>query len=246
MSAAMTLTVLGKYGTFPPAGGACSGYLLRRGRMSVVMDCGNGTLSRLQRFCRVEEIDAIVVSHLHDDHMGDLRILKYAVETKAALGAMKRKIPLFLPRTPERVFADVNYPAAFDVGVIGEQAPLCIGGLTFTFFRTVHPVETYAIGVSDGRRKLVYSADTAYAPELAAFAKGADLFLCEATTAAGGKVKLPHLTAEEAAALAREAGVGRLLLTHLWCDESEDACRAAAAAIFGRTETAVEGKTYEV
>jgi len=246
MNASMMLTVLGKYGTFPPAGGACSGYLLRYGGKNIVIDCGNGTLSRLQRYCRIEEIDAVIVSHLHDDHMGDLRVLKYAVETKIALGAMERKIRLFLPGTPESAFADVNYRAAFEVDVIGPSRVLQLFGLTFQFCRTVHSIETYAISVSNGRSRLVYSADTEYAPELASFAGSADLFLCEATTAVRRNVKLPHLTAEEAGMLARDAGVGRLLLTHLWCDENEEACTAAARTRFDNVEFAEEGRTYEV
>ena len=38
----MKLTVLGCYGPYPPAGGACSGYLLEEGGTRVLIDCGNG------------------------------------------------------------------------------------------------------------------------------------------------------------------------------------------------------------
>src|SRR5699024_1708413 len=38
----------------------------------VVMDLGNGALGTLQRYVALEDIDAILLSHLHPDHFMDL------------------------------------------------------------------------------------------------------------------------------------------------------------------------------
>jgi ribonuclease Z len=66
-------------------------------------------------------------------------------------------------------------------------------------------------------RRYAYCSDTAYAPELIPFIQGADLLYHEATftrhLAKRAKETL-HSTAEEAARLAREAGVRQLLLGH--------------------------------
>ena len=46
----MELTVLGCSGSYgAPAGGACSGYLVRAGDAVIWMDCGNGTFANLQQ-----------------------------------------------------------------------------------------------------------------------------------------------------------------------------------------------------
>ena len=46
----MELTVLGCSGSYgAPAGGACSGYLVRAGDANIWMDCGNGTFTNLQQ-----------------------------------------------------------------------------------------------------------------------------------------------------------------------------------------------------
>lgn len=241
----MRLTVLGANGTFPRPGGACSGYLLERGGRFVLVDCGNGVLSRLQLFCPIERLEAIVVSHLHDDHCGDLRILKYAVETKRALGAMDRRMPLYMPSSPESAVRDIDYPAAFELRSIDGGTRLDVAGLGFRFAPMRHSVETYAMEISWGGKRLVYSADTTLHEGLIAFAAGADVLLCEATTARRGAVVLPHMTAGEAGYAAREAGALRLMLTHAWCDEDEEEILREAKAVFDNTVMAEEMKQYD-
>jgi len=81
--------------------------------------------------------------------------------------------------------------------------------------RTVHPREV--LGERRRGRKFCFATDTVAAPGLAEFARGSDLFICEgmfdndlAETAAEKR----HLTAAQAARIAREAGVRRLGLIH--------------------------------
>ena len=101
---------------------------------------------------------------------------------------------------------------------------------------------------AEGRR-LVYSADTGPGGDLAALAAGADLLLCEASLASGpGPQSWPyHLSAAEAGALAREAGVGRLLLTHLapMLDPARSVAEAAEA-FGGPVEWAAPGMEVQV
>jgi ribonuclease BN (tRNA processing enzyme) len=77
------LTVLGSSGTYPAAGRACSGYLLEAdegGRTTRVwVDTGPGTLANLLRVADLPSLDAIWVSHLHVDHVGDLLAANYAL-----------------------------------------------------------------------------------------------------------------------------------------------------------------------
>ncbi len=67
-------------------------------------------------------------------------------------------------------------------------------------------------------KKFCYVTDTKYFPGLVEFVENADLFLCEATYLSDLEdeaVKRKHMTAEQAAMLASEAGVKKLILTHL-------------------------------
>ncbi len=242
----MKLTVLGKYGTFPAPGGACSGYLIENDGRSILVDCGNGVLSRFQHICRIEELEAIVLSHLHDDHAGDLRILKYAVETKLAFGTMANRVKVYMPDSPEQTARDLDYPQAFDISYVNENTVLELAGLQLRFCPMKHSIETYAISLTSDTSKLVYSADTIYHEGLIRFAAGADALLCEATIADAGTVPIPHMTAVEAGETARQAGVGRLLLTHRWCDENEERSLLAARSVFERTEEVMELQEYVI
>ena len=90
----MKLTVLGKYGPYPAANGATSGYLLQSGNENVLIECGSGVLSRLQRFVALNDLSAIVLSHLHSDHMADMLILRYALQDAP------KSLKVFAPGSP--------------------------------------------------------------------------------------------------------------------------------------------------
>ncbi|SDE49262.1 Ribonuclease BN, tRNA processing enzyme [Paenibacillus sp. UNCCL117] len=242
----MKLTVLGRYGTFPAAGGACSGYLLERAGKFVLLDCGNGVMSRLQNYCRLEDLEAVVITHLHDDHAGDLRILKYAIETKRAFGTMDHPLRVFMPREPDELYRGLVYPEAFDMAPIGEDAVLELAGMTFRFAPMRHSIPSFAIAAEADGKRLVYSGDTVPHDGLTAFARDADVLLCEATTAVRGPVPIPHMTAGQTGLTAREARVRRLLLTHLWCEEQAGRCLAEAQAYYPEAEVVEELQTYEI
>ena len=68
----MRITVLGKSPAWQDAGGACSGYLIEADGYCVLLDCGCGVFGKLRRHREYWEVDAVVVSHLHADHILDL------------------------------------------------------------------------------------------------------------------------------------------------------------------------------
>src|SRR5689334_9591782 len=74
------LTVLGSGVAWANPGGVCSGYLIRAGGATVLVDCGSGVLGRLRAHADPREIDAVIVSHLHADHFLDLVGLRYGVK----------------------------------------------------------------------------------------------------------------------------------------------------------------------
>src|SRR5919201_1006764 len=66
------LTVIGCSPAWPNPGGAHSGYLVENGLGRILLDCGPGVLPRLRDRETWPDLDAIVVTHFHLDHWGDL------------------------------------------------------------------------------------------------------------------------------------------------------------------------------
>ena len=80
-----------------------------------------------------------------------------------------------------------------------------------------HPTESYGLRITDpSGATLVYSGDTGVCDSLVELASGADVFLCEASwTHAPERPPHLHLSGTEAGRMAKLAGVGELLLTHI-------------------------------
>ncbi len=242
----LSVTVLGCSGTYSGPGGACSGYLVRSESTSVWTDTGPGTLGNFQLHQSLEELDAIVVSHVHPDHWLELLVLFNALK-------WYRPRPLLPLYTTDEVVAALSSFRAhdprevFDVHVIDETSRVRIGDLDLRFSRTDHPVETLAIRFDHDDRSLVYTSDTGPGWSLEELGPDIDLALCEATMLHADRPDdLPHLSARLAGERARVAGVDRLLLVH--CSpgaETADYASEAATAFGGPVEIAVLHERYE-
>lgn len=245
----MKLTVLGCYGPYPKAGGACSGYLLESEDTKILIDCGNGVLSRLFSYCEdLNELDAIFVSHLHPDHISDLMVLRYAIFLKRMTGKLKKSIPIYLPATPVDEYERIQYKDSFVLNIINEKSVVNIKGINIRFKQTRHPIECYAMSFEKNDKKFVFSGDTSYFDELIEFVKESDLFLCEANVLQKHITEtVPHLSGKQAAEIAFKANVKRLILTHIWPDINLDDLLNEAKEIFtNNVELAESHKEYYI
>ncbi len=246
----MNLTVLGCYGPYPPAGGACSGYLLEHENWQVLLDCGNGVLSRLQQFMSIDELDAVVLSHLHSDHMADCLILRHAVRSALRRGLRTAPLPVYAPQTPAQDYERLRSKDIFELHPLRNDEALEFGPFRFSFLRTIHSVSCFAVKVSlpDGPETMVYSADTEYFEELLTFARGATLFLCEASFLHEDLIagEINHMSALQAARLAKNAEVERLVLTHLPPHRDTEAYLNEAKGTFESVQLAEEGEIYTI
>lgn len=210
----MKLTILGNNGPYPKAGGTCSGYLLENNDTKVLLDCGNGIFSNFQNVCNLEDLDAIILSHLHPDHISDIFILRYALQFKDL------SLKLFAPNEPLDEYERLYY-RTFNLNSINEKKNLKIGDMKFKFSKMEHVIPNYAISIQSDDKTFVYSGDTSYTNELIRFSKDADLLLCEAGVLEKdiGK-RPPHLSPKQAVNIANSARVKKLILTHFYPEYS--------------------------
>lgn len=231
----ISLTTLGCSGSYgAPAGGACSGYLVRAGDSLIWMDCGNGTLAALQRHADPSAIDAVVITHTHPDHCVDL----YGLHVLNKYGLERYGLPVFAPEGAERQLVGLvggDWGGAFDWRAVGDGDvdDSTLQGVTLRFSRTDHPVATVGLEVAHGGKRLVYTSDTGpeWSPEV--FGRGADLLLSEATYL-HDDIRVPiHLSARQAGEIARSAAARRLVLTHLWPTVDPVASAAEGSEAYG-------------
>jgi len=215
--------VLGCYGTFPGADGACSGYLVQDEQINLLIDCGNGVMSRVQRYIRIEDIDAIILTHLHLDHISDIFIFKYAIETKIGKGQIFNRKKIILPSTPKDTARELYDNDLFEIINIKEGVEVQTGDLNLSFARMPHLIESYAVSIAHNGKKLVYSGDMGRNEKIKEFAAGADLFLCESTLLEeSSDCRFDHhFSAGMAGRVAAVCGAKKLMLTHFWFEEDK-------------------------
>ena len=321
----MKLTILGSSGTYAAQGGACTGYLIDAGGVKVWLDCGPGTLGRLGDFVKLEELEAVVVSHEHPDHCLELPVLYNALRYHRSRALLK---VFGTADTKQLIARIVGRPleAVFDWRIVTSGDEAKIGDGRWSFDRTDHPPETLAVKVEADGRSLVFSSDTGPGWTGKSFAEEVDVLLCESTFAhdeddaddragrydeddrvnrdveddragradrtdgddrvdgndeddeddvddrvgradrteaarasradrshtrsslpAGRPTGTKHLLAAEAGNIARNCGVGRLMLTHLAPGSDRDAHLERAQSRFGgETEVVSDCTTYTV
>ncbi|WP_018348136.1 MBL fold metallo-hydrolase [Longispora albida] len=248
----MKLTVLGCAGSFPGPQSACSAYLVEADGFRLLVDFGTGALGALQRYGELYGVDAIIITHLHADHMLDA--CSYVVARRYCPSGALPQIPLYGPQgVADRLHAAYGHAGETldDVYAFHELRPgtLTIGPFAIATELMDHPVETYGLRISHGGRSLAYSSDTGPCDALLKLAEGADAFLCEASYLEGAdNPPHLHLTGKDAGEHATRAGVKRLLLTHLvqaWGNE-EQTVSEVEASFDGPFDVVRAGAQYEI
>ncbi len=243
----MKLKVLGTQSPYNTIGHNCPGFLITDGETKIMLDCGSGSHSLLNFPNDLNNL-SIIISHLHRDHYNDIYNMQYSSFVFHNQKRIERPIEIYLPSSPENIYQDIigetnsfsNYSA------IDEKSNISIGNIDVSFCQTDHPVETYAVKLSNGDITIVYTSDTSFSckDKLVEFAKNADLLICESSllTSYGFPEINSHLTAKQAGIIAKEAGVNGLMLTHFWPEETPENYVEEAKSIFPKTLAAHEGQ----
>ncbi len=241
----MRLTILGGSAASPNTGMGCAGLLVQTEQTALVLDLGPGTLQELRRHADFRAVDAVLISHMHVDHVLDLLTLRHALAYNPV--PAPGPVPVWLPPGGKALLASAtapfdacDEPGRFDATVAVAEydpaRPLSIGDVTVTFAPAVHYIPAWATRVhAEGSSDLGYTGDTGPAARLEEFFAGVGVLVAEATLLDGGTGPIAErgsLTAREAGELAAASGAQTLLLTHMWEERGFTACREQAAGAF--------------
>jgi ribonuclease Z len=212
----------------------------------LLIDCGSGVAQRLlQAGHRGADIDALVVTHYHSDHIVDFyqllvsswhqgRERPLVVHAPATVIAhMRRQLDAYGDERALRI-AHEQRPSASGLDVefreLRAGRAIAFEDLIAEPFAVDHRPVTPAFGLilSSGATRIVFSGDTRPLPALVAAARGCDLLVCEVfveremTETPGlrsaetiAAVRSYHTTPPEIAAVATKARAKALALTHL-------------------------------
>jgi ribonuclease BN (tRNA processing enzyme) len=220
----MRLTVVGSGDAFGSGGRFNTCFLLETAKAVLLVDCGASSLVALKaRAIDPNDIDGIVLSHLHGDHFGAIPFLLLDAQFLA-----QRRQPLLIagpPGTRARLDAalEVFFPRStankwrfpWKVMEIELDRPTDVLGHSVTTTEVLHysGAPSTALRLSDGTSLFAFSGDTEWVDALIGVAADADLFIAECYGYSGHLTG--HLTWEVIKARLPELRARRVLLTHM-------------------------------
>lgn len=211
----MKLTVVGQWGGYPAPGGATSAYLVEKDDFTLLMDAGSGSLSKLQEYKDVMSLDAVVLSHYHQDHIADIGVLQYAWLVNSYVTGRKEILPIYGHTEDRNRFESLTHECTEGIAYDPDKQ-LEIGPFSVTFLKTVHPVPCYGMRITDGESTIVYTADTSFTEAWYDFAKNTDLLITDCNFYADQDgSKAGHMNSNDGATIAKKAAADELMLSHL-------------------------------
>ena len=235
---------------------------LRESAAALVLDAGSGLralgLDLLARPVPPKLIH-LVFSHLHWDHLQGLPFFAPLFLADATVMLHSMRPPSQLEQALAVQMSAPYYPLPLDATGATRRcaaippAGLTIADVTISAFPLRHPQGCSGFRLESGGRVVVYATDFEYGDAacdgvLAARAAAADVLVCDAQYTDDEEAAhrgWGHSTWRQATTVAREAGVGRLVLFHhdpLRTDAALDAIVTAARERFPHTDSAREGE----
>lgn len=252
----MEITVVGSGTVVPRLSRRQSCVVVRTGGEMFVMDLGSGAVrGMLHAGLDPFAIDHIFFTHFHPDHTVDVVPLLFAMN----YGAEERRTrPLSI--TGPEPFKDFwdrilnvwgewmegEYPLQVSELPQKFTSPIELSTCQVSWAPAQHRPESIAYRIESAGHSFVYTGDTEYGESVVELARNADAMLIECSFPNDNPVP-GHLTPQSAARMASEAGVGRVVLTHVYpAADDLDLVSEVSKGYCGEVIVAEDGLSFEV
>ena len=232
----MFVKCLGSGDAFGSGGKFNTCFYIRTEGLQILLDCGaTSMVAAKKQNLSPDDIDVILITHLHGDHFGGLPFFLCEI---AAMKRRKKTLTIVGPHgIRERTLdaLECMYPGV----VINEDTPvhfrtysagvpLFLNDIQLTAYTVIHSPESnpHCLRIAHGNKIVTYSGDTEWTDSLITASKGADLFICEATTY--DKAVKQHLAVTDLTRRSSQFDAKRIVLTHL----ADDALKHASEIPF--------------
>lgn len=253
----MEVTVVGTGTAAPRLSRRQSCVMVNTGEEMLVFDLGSGAVRGMVRAgLNPLNVDRAFFTHFHPDHTVDVVPLLFAI--KYGTDEQRTKpLSLLGPEPFEEFFGKItdiwgewmlgDYPTEITALPHLCDTPIELPGIALTWAPTRHRPESIAYRLEDeSGAAFVYTGDTEYDPPVVELARGVDTLLIECSFPDDSPVP-GHLTPSGVARIAREAGVRRVVLTHIYPPAEElDLTAEVARGFDGEVVLAGDGLHLEV
>jgi len=218
----MEITFLGTGVAIPQKDRVQSGMIVRLEEKPLLIDCGSGVLNRFpEAGISHVEVDTVLLSHLHLDHVADLHPL---IKANWLRGNTSMKV--YGPEGTEEWFSKVLDAYEYIQEEVDVDVIELLPGKEFTpdgfdceisCIEAIHSVPALAYRITGEDGEFVYSGDTEPSREIIELAEGADLLIHECSFPPSMKVT-NHTTPIALADILEEYDpeIGSICLTHFY------------------------------
>ena len=245
----MKLTILGSGTCVPSLKRSSPSNFLKILNKNVIIDFGPGTMHQLLK-AKIEykTIDFIFLTHFHSDHISELRPYLQALDWTPNFNRTKDLVligPSGFKNYFKKIINSKPRPNTYKIIIKEIKENLVIGGFKVKCVKTVHNKESVGYKFIEKTKSIVITGDCDYDLNLIKFSKNSNLLLSECSFHNGMKVK-GHLIPSECGEIAKQANVGKLVLTHFYPTSSEAVRLKEAKKIFKNTILAEDLLTIDI
>lgn len=218
----MKLIILGSGSCVPQRDRSSTSLLIETDEVVYLLDCGGSTPHQIPRAgYELNDIDVILLSHLHGDHMLGMPVLLKSME----LLGRKKELPIYGPAGTQKIITDiteVSYPGFFDptpfdieFHELTEENSIIKIDNKLSAASTKHGTPSYAFRINDA---VTYTGDASPSESIIKIARGCNTLVHDSSVTSDLEEianKHGHSSARQAGIHAREANVRRLVLVHV-------------------------------
>lgn len=221
----MEITVVGSGTVVPRVSRRQSCVVVRTEEETLFFDLGSGAMrGMLHTGVDPFAVDRVLFTHFHPDHTVDVVPLLFAIKYGAE-EERERPLTLYGPEPFEDFFGRImdvwgewmlgDYPIEIRELPHACPSPIDLPGLRVSWAPAEHRPESIAYRLEGEDGTFVYTGDTEYTESVVELAKEAHTLLIECSFPDDAPVP-GHLTPGGVARIAHEAGVERVVLTHIY------------------------------
>ena len=222
----MLVQCLGCGDAFSSGGRLNSSFYIKTSHGGVLLDCGASVLVGLKRAGHsLQDIDTILISHLHGDHFGGL---PFVLCETLVTGSRRKPLSIIGPKEIEErtrqalacFFPGIamNSDSPVQFMTYSTESPLVHSSLKITAFKATHSRRTnpHMLRIEVDGKVVSYSGDTSWTDEIIPLSASADLFICEAS-AYHAKIK-HHMSVSDLEENRHRISAKKTVITHAGSD----------------------------